>query len=139
MSAPPAYIPCAPRTFWQSSAQSPINRPRPTSANPKCAWIAAFNTCTFTRDRVDTIVQGYLEHFRYIEVAREKKGLFAKGTYLDTTTAATFAGVLQGFALAQQFHDIDIGIENRGITVALTDHLAGGMQETIGGFTADMH
>ena len=93
--------------------------------------VAGSRPSCFPRPRVDPVVEDELEQLRQVEVAGQNIRLFAEGARFDTAAGAALAGVFHGFALANQFLDHGIGVEDRGKTIALADDLEPCSEESV--------
>ena len=88
--------------------------------------------------RVDPVVEGDLQQLGQVEVAGQDVGLLAEGTGLDATAGATLARVLDALAHARQLGHDRVGIEHRGVAVALADDPRRGLDEGVGGHARDL-
>ena len=98
------------------------------------AEIASLARCrpqTFSRARIDTVVQGQFENLRPVQIPRETAALLAMGTDGDASAGPAVAGILQGFALMQQLLHDHIGTEHRWLAKARAHHLAGSPQKCV--------
>ena len=105
----------------------------------KSTRITRLNTHPLSRHRIHTVIERELQYLRHIQIAGKQVSLLPESTYLDATATASFTCILQRFTGTQHLLDVDIGIEDRWITMPLAYHPDGGMQETIGCDGGDMY
>ena len=82
---------------------------------------------------VDAIVQRNLQNLRRVQIARQQIGLLAEGAHLDAARATTLASILERLAVAHEFLDVGVGIEDAGVAVSLANHLDAFDEEVVGG------
>ena len=82
-------------------------------------------------ERVLAVVEGDFKDFRRVEVAGEQVSLLAEGPHLDAPGAAPFPCVLDGLSRPHHLLHVGVGVEERGIAVALSDDFDAFEQEVV--------
>ena len=84
-------------------------------------------------------MQGDLQHLHGVEVTGEDVGLFTEGAHFHAAGGAALTGVFQRFALAHQFLDDGVGVEDGGEAHAFADDAAGLDDELVGVLGGDLN
>ncbi len=104
----------------------------------KGRWLAGGDGDGLAGQLVNPVIQGNLQDLRDIEIAGEDIGLLAEGTGLDAAAGPALPGVFDALADPHLLHDHRVGVENRGVTIALADNLGSSLQKAVRGLAADM-
>src|SRR5659263_308564 len=83
-------------------------------------------------------MQGHFEDLGQVQVASEDIRFTAERTGFDTAGNAVHASIDDRLALAEEFLDNHVGIEDRGLTPAFADDLGGTPEEAVRTLAAEL-
>src|SRR5450830_1527901 len=104
----------------------------------KCSWITRVQTDDLAGTWVQTVMQGHFENLGQVQVAGENVRFTAERTGFDTAGNAAHASIDDRLALAEEFLNDHVGIEDRGLTPAFADDLSGTPEEAVRTLAAEL-